>query len=88
MASQESSILNQLKRSGDLLGGAVFNGIIYPLSRGDNETVKNQLTQMQEKMKTIQVFIFDFDQKVSFATEKATDRSTAENFVANPRGWK
>ena len=52
MASQESSILTQLKRSGDLLGGSVFNGIIYPLSRGDNETVKNQLAQMQEKMKS------------------------------------
>ncbi|RPH86055.1 MAG: HAMP domain-containing protein [Desulfobacteraceae bacterium] len=86
MASQQSSILTQLKRSGDLLGGSVFNGIIYPLSRGDNETVKNQLSQIQEKMKSIQVFIFDFDQQVSFATEKAVINQPLTRFVANPRG--
>jgi methyl-accepting chemotaxis protein len=86
MSSQQSSILSQLKRSGDLLGGSVFNGIIYPLSRGDNETVKNQLAQMQEKMKSIQVFVFDFDQKVSFATEKAKIDQPLSNFVTNPRG--
>ncbi len=86
MTGQENSIRTQLKRSGDLLGGSVFNGIIYPLSRGDNETVKNQLSQMQEKMKAIQVFVFDFDQKVSFATEKAMIDQSLSNFVANPRG--
>ena len=86
MASQQNSILDQMKRSGDLLGGSVFNGIIYPLSRGDNETVKNQLSHMQEKMKAIQVFVFDFNQKVSFATEKAKIDQPLASFVANPRG--
>lgn len=86
MASQQNSILDQMKRSGDLLGGSVFNGIIYPLSRGDNETVKNQLSHMQEKMKAIQVFVFDFNQKVSFATEKAKIDQPLASFVANPQG--
>ncbi len=86
MTSQESSILHQLKRSGDLLGGSVFNGIIYPLSRGDNETVKNQLVQIQEKMKAVQVFVFDFDQKVSFSTEKAKIDQPLKTFIANPQG--
>ena len=86
LSSQQSSILTQMKRSGDLLGGSVFNGIIYPLSRGDNETVKNQLLHMQEKMKDIQVYIFDFDQKISFATEKEKIDQPLKNILAHPSG--
>jgi methyl-accepting chemotaxis protein len=86
LSSQQSSILTQMKRSGDLLGGSVFNGIIYPLSRGDNETVKNQLFQIQEKMKDIQVFIFDFDQKISFATEKDKIEQPLNNILTHSPG--
>ena len=86
LSNQQSSTLTQMKRSGDLLGGSVFNGILYPLSRGDNETVKNQLFQIQEKMKDIQVYIFDFDQKISFATEKDKIDQPLKNILAHPSG--
>jgi methyl-accepting chemotaxis protein len=84
--SQQRTILDQMKRSGDLVAESVFNGIIYPLSRGDNETVKNQMSHIQDKTKTVQVFVFDFDQKVSFSTEKAQIDQPLSSILTNPRG--
>jgi len=86
MAAQKSCSLDQMKSSGELLAGSLFNGLIYPLSRGDNETVKNQLKIIHEKMKNIQVMIFDFDQTIIFATDPEKIDKPLKNFINDPDG--
>jgi methyl-accepting chemotaxis protein len=86
MAAQKSCSRDQMESSGELLAGSLFNGLIYPLSRGDNETVKNQLKIIHDKMKNIQVMIFDFDQKIIFATDPEKIEKPLKDFVSHQGG--
>jgi methyl-accepting chemotaxis protein len=86
LTGQKASSLEQMKRSGELLAGSLFNGLIYPLSRGDNETVKNQLQVIHGKMKDIQVVIFDFEQKIIFSTDPEKIEKPLKDFVSRTAG--
>lgn len=50
------------------LADAVYAGIKYPMEIGDREAIIRELSDIRAKMKDVEVYICDFDQKITYAT--------------------
>jgi hypothetical protein len=44
------------------LADPAYAGIKYPMEVGDSKAIKKEMRYIREKMRDIEVFIFDFDQ--------------------------
>jgi len=49
---------------------AVYNSLIYPMSRGDDETVRRQMAELGSKVMDVEILIFGADKRVVYATKK------------------
>lgn len=68
---------------GNELAASTYAGIKHPMSVGDSDAVKRQLLGIREKMKGVEVFICDFDQKVIYSTHEDRIKAIVSDFVKN-----
>ncbi|MBU1341880.1 MAG: hypothetical protein KKD66_09680 [Proteobacteria bacterium] len=59
----------QLRSQNKMLAQAVEGGMFDALAIGDNDTVRNQFKRLNEKIKDLKVFVYDFNGKISFSTD-------------------
>jgi len=52
---------------------------------GDSEAIKRELLDIQEKMRDVEVFICDFDQKITYATHQDKVGTTLSDSINNKR---
>jgi signal transduction histidine kinase/CheY-like chemotaxis protein len=50
------------------LASSTYAGIKYPMSIGDSEAIKRQLSDIRTKATEVEVFITDFDQEIIYST--------------------
>ena len=55
--------------SGLELADSIYTSIVFPMSRGDGNTIKKQMAELRTSNKDIEVLIFGYDKKVVYATE-------------------
>ncbi|MFC1811185.1 methyl-accepting chemotaxis protein [Thermodesulfobacteriota bacterium] len=76
---------NQLKtealHSTNTLSGSVYNGMLQPMSVGDSDTIRKQMADFKQNMEKVEVFIFDFDKGVTFASERSKAGKNLDNLV-------
>jgi signal transduction histidine kinase/DNA-binding response OmpR family regulator len=53
---------------GKELATSTYAGIKYPMSIGDGDGIKKQLSEIRERMKDVEVFICDFNQDIIYST--------------------
>jgi methyl-accepting chemotaxis protein len=58
----------QVKHQGELLAESITGGMDDALSIGDNDAVRQQFARLRQKTPDVEVYVFDFDGAVSFAT--------------------
>ena len=66
--NQTDVINNQSKLNSERLAMAIEGGMMDALGIGDNEAVVQQFERLHEKISGLEVFIFDFNQDITFAT--------------------
>ncbi len=66
---QGRAIQEQMRTCSRELFEAVEGGMEDALARGDNQTVRAQFARLEERMPGVDVAVFDFDGRVSFATD-------------------
>jgi Methyl-accepting chemotaxis protein (MCP) signalling domain len=71
-ARQSSQIRSEGIRSVNLLTDSVFTGMLHPMSVGDSETIQKQMEDFYHRMKGVDVYIFDFDKSVIYASKPET----------------
>ncbi|MCD4675028.1 MAG: hypothetical protein K8S18_03410 [Desulfobacula sp.] len=59
----------QLKAQNQMLARAVESGMFDALAIGDNDTVRIQFKRLNEQIKDLKVFVYDFNGIVSFSTD-------------------
>ncbi|MCP3874330.1 MAG: methyl-accepting chemotaxis protein [Desulfobacteraceae bacterium] len=59
----------QLKTQNNMLAKAVEGGMFDALAIGDNDTVRTQFKRLNNEIKDLKVFVYDFDGVVSFSTD-------------------
>ncbi len=64
------SALDQVDRSSHDLLESTYSAIKYPMSIGDSKTVEAQLKDMKSHMEGVQVYISDFDNRLTYASEE------------------
>ena len=64
------SALNQVTESSQSLLENTYSAIKYPMSVGDSKTVEKQLKDIKDHMEGVEVYILDFDKRLTYASEE------------------
>lgn len=82
--SETRMIENQLKHQCDMLASSIEGGMIDALSIGNNNVVRTQFKRLKEKLTKSEVYIFDFNTKITFATDENQAGVKMAKLVENP----
>ncbi len=78
---QEASGESQLRNQNQMLAKAVEGGMFDALAIGDNDTVRSQFKRLNERVKDLKVYVYDFNGIVSFSTEIDTVGENVEQVL-------
>jgi methyl-accepting chemotaxis protein len=70
ISDQRSHIKAEVLKSANMVADSAYNGMIYPMSVGDSDTIWLQMAHVKSQMKGIEVLVFDFNKHVTYASEK------------------
>jgi len=65
------------------LADSIYSGIKYPMEIGDSAAIERELSDIRAKMKDVEVFICDFDQKITYSTHKDKVSTTLTDSINN-----
>ncbi|UCG14721.1 MAG: CZB domain-containing protein [Deltaproteobacteria bacterium] len=67
--SNRALLKDQIMHQGEMLAETIEGGTNDALSIGNNDAVRQQFRRLKEEMPDVDVFIYDFNQTISFATQ-------------------
>lgn len=67
------------------LADSIYAGIKYPMEVGDRDAINRELADIYERLKDVEVFICDFDQRVTYATHTEKVALRVSDFIRNER---
>lgn len=65
------------------LASATYAGIKYPMSLGDAEAIKKELSDIREIAKDVEVFICDFNQEIIYSSHEEKVHTQVEESIYN-----
>jgi len=65
------------------LASSTYAGIKYPMSIGDSEAIKRQLSDIRAKATEVEVFITDFDQEIIYSTHEDKVKTRVADSIHN-----
>ena len=68
--SQRGYSKEETQFTASMVSDAIYNGMMYPMSIGNSQTIEEQLTDFNKSMKGVDIFIFGFDKVATYASEK------------------
>ncbi len=71
--------MNQAAEFSDRLLENTYSAMKFPMSIGDEKTVKEQLKSIKEHMSDVQVYITDFNDEIIYASEEEFIHSNMKN---------
>ena len=77
----KKTAMNQASEFSDHMLDNIYSAIKFPMSVGDEKTVKEQMKDVKEHMDGVQVYILDFDDKISYTSEKERIDSSIEKYL-------
>ncbi|MCK5539677.1 MAG: hypothetical protein KAI69_02005 [Deltaproteobacteria bacterium] len=81
---QKRALKNEAGHAAALLSQAIHNGIKGPMAVNDARTITNLMSSIRVEMDDIEIFIFDFNQKISYTTHKELAGKTLGETLQNP----
>jgi methyl-accepting chemotaxis protein len=81
-AAQTEMVGRQAAGRNTMLAQTVNNAIFDALSTGENDRVRSQFARLDEQMQGARVFVYDFNGRVSFSTDKTAVGKEIESHVA------
>ncbi len=74
---------SQLKSQNQMLAQAVQGGMFDALAIGDNDTVRTQFQRLNDEIKDLKVFVYDFNGVVSFSTDINSVGKNIDQYLDN-----
>ncbi|NOR53636.1 MAG: PAS domain-containing protein [Candidatus Aminicenantes bacterium] len=71
--------MNQVAEFSDRLLENTYSAMKFPMSIGDEKTVREQLKGIKEHMSGVQVYITDFNEEIIYASEEGSIHSNMKN---------
>lgn len=79
--AQTRAHLALLEKGARSLMEGIYGGIAYPMALGDSATVETQLQDVRRRVEGVEVFITDFDRRLSYASEEARVHSSLDDHL-------
>ena len=83
--NQAAVIDSQSRLSSERLAMAIEGGMVDALGIGDNDTVVKQFERLREKISGLEVYIFDFNKDITFATNPDSIGKNIDTTLQNSR---
>ena len=77
----KKTAMNQASEFSDHMLDNIYSAIRFPMSVGDETTVREQMKDVKQHMDGVQVYILDFHQNISYASEKERVDSSMEKYL-------
>lgn len=68
LTNQREKIRERMTAYGQDIKSLAYAGIKHPMAMGDSPSIKKQLFDIEDELKNTEIFIFDFNQRIVFAT--------------------
>jgi signal transduction histidine kinase/DNA-binding response OmpR family regulator len=65
------------------LASSTYAGIKYPMSVGDAEAIRRELSDIREKTKEVEVFVCDFNQEIIYSTHENKVKTMLSDSIQN-----
>ncbi|MFC1488798.1 methyl-accepting chemotaxis protein [Thermodesulfobacteriota bacterium] len=78
---QRNQMKTEALHSANTLSDSVYNGMLHPMSVGDSDAIRQQMTDFNRHVEGAEVFVFDFDKNVTFASERSNAGKNLGNLV-------
>jgi len=75
------SALNQVAESSQSMLENTYSAIKYPMSVGDSKTVEEQLKHIKDYMEGVEVYISDFRQRLTYASEEDCIHTSMRDYL-------
>jgi len=69
LAIHKKTVMKEVASSSDHLLESIYSGIKFPMSVGDSNTIREQMKDIKHHMEGVQVYIFDFQNMIMYASE-------------------
>ena len=83
VSDQSRSLKNQSRQDSFTLAAAVEGSMIDALAVGDNKTVMRQFERLQKNVTGLDVYVFDFEGEIAFATDPKSVGKPIDQFQSN-----
>ena len=77
----EKTAMDQASEFSDHMLDNIYSAIRFPMSVGDEKTVKEQMKDVKEHMDGVQVYILDFYHKITYTSENERIDSSIEKYL-------
>ncbi len=84
----KKTAMNQASEFSDHMLDNIYSAIRFPMSVGDEKTVKEQMKDVKEHMDGVQVYILDFYHKIAYTSEKERIGSSIEKYLQGSESRK
>ena len=81
---QQRALKNEAGHAAARLSQAIHNGIKGPMAVNDGRTIKKLMNSISLEMDDIEIFIFDFNRKISYTTQKKLAGKALGETLQNP----
>lgn len=80
-AHQKRSLLREMNIINEETASVVFTGILYPMSLGHNQAVRDQLLVLRDLLPEAEVYVIDRGQRIVFSTHEDRISSRLERYI-------
>ena len=81
LSSFTQSALNQVVESSQSMLENTYSAIKYPMSIGDSNTVEQQLKNIKDNMKDVEVYVSDFRHRLTYASEEDRIHTSIKQYL-------
>ncbi len=77
----KKTAMDQVAHFSDHLQENIYSAIRFPMSIGDEKTIREQMKDIKEHIDDVQVYILDFRREISYASEEERINSSMEKYL-------
>ncbi len=84
---QARNMISEMTTFGHDIFHTVYQGIQYPMAKGDSAAVRSQMVDMNNKLKDVSIFICNNDQEIIYSTKEDMIGQTIKSSVVDSSIW-
>ncbi len=80
---QTRDMVKDMHSSSEDLAHTIYEGIKYPMSVGESESVQNEISEIVKNRSDLDILICDFDQKITYSSQDDKTKSKVSDYISN-----